>query len=71
MQITRTSQLSGVTRTMDMPISVAQWSRYMQGMHIQNAFPFLTAGQREFIMTGITDEEWQKAFPKEEEEDGD
>jgi hypothetical protein len=29
-------------------------------MYIQDAFPDLTNGQREFIKTGITSEEWKK-----------
>jgi hypothetical protein len=29
---------------------------------IQDAFPDLTADQREFIMTGITPEEWDQMF---------
>ena len=31
---------------------------------IQNVFPHLNAGQREFIMTGITDDEWEAAFKR-------
>jgi hypothetical protein len=30
-------------------------------------FPNLTPSQREFVMTGITDEEWEEAFGGEEE----
>ena len=33
--------------------------------HIQNIFPHLTPGQREFIMTGITDDEWDETFKEE------
>jgi hypothetical protein len=37
---------------------------------IDQAIPHLTADEREFIMTGITPEEWAKAFPDEDEEVG-
>ena len=32
------------------------------GLLIQDAFPWLTADEREFIKTGITDAEWKEAF---------
>jgi hypothetical protein len=34
---------------------------------IQDIFPDLTAGQREFIFTGYTEEDWATLFPPEEE----
>jgi len=47
---------------MDLPITE---EAFRDGLHrrdggdlIQHAFPKLTDGQREFIMTGITPEEW-------------
>ena len=36
------------------------WS--MRGMHIQDAFPFLTPDEREFLLTGMTSEEWAELF---------
>jgi hypothetical protein len=32
---------------------------------IQDAFPHLTPSQREFILTGISPEEWDATFPDE------
>ena len=40
---------------------------YQDGAHIQDAFPYLTADQRELILTGMTDEMWKDAFGDEEE----
>jgi hypothetical protein len=40
---------------------------YEKGVHIQNAFPFLTPEQREFLMTGIRPDEWNLIFAEEEE----
>jgi hypothetical protein len=62
MKITRTSAVSGITRTLDLPIIPQEWNNYEKGMHIQDAFTNLTAGEREFIKTGITDEEWDNLF---------
>jgi len=35
---------------------------YHRGYLIQDAFPFLTNSEREFILTGLTDEEWNEMF---------
>lgn len=37
------------------------------GPLLQNAFPYLTAGEREFIKTGITPDSWDKMFGGSEE----
>jgi len=66
--ITNVSRLSGIERTLDIPVTKEQLQRWRDGELIQRAMPHLTATQREFLMTGITDEEWSKAFPPEEEE---
>ncbi len=34
----------------------------VQGMCVQDAFPTLNAGQREFLMTGMTPKVWDKTF---------
>lgn len=63
MLITRTSQATGVTRTMDLPVTEDQLITLMTtNALVQDIFPELTEGQREFIMTGITDEEWEEIF---------
>jgi len=66
MKVTRTSSFTGVTRTLDLPISEADLRAWNGGMLIQDACPDLTEDQREFIMTGITSEEWDAAFGEEE-----
>ena len=58
MKITRISPFTGKIRTMDLPITQEQIEDYESGTLLQNAFPNLTPGQREFFKTGITDEEW-------------
>ena len=47
---------------MDLDITEEQIQKWQQGELIQNAFPNLSASEREFIKTGITDEEWDLAF---------
>lgn len=65
MLITRTSKVSGIERTIDLPITQDQLENWYRGMLIQDAFPNLTNSQREFILSGITDEEWNGMFPPE------
>lgn len=63
MTIARTSNLSGVTRTRDLPVTEDQMTRFQSGgATIQDIFPQLSPSDREFIKTGITDEEWDAAF---------
>lgn len=62
MLITRISPISGQSHTEDLPITAEQLDRWHEGQLIQEAMGNLTAEQREFVMTGITDQEWQSMF---------
>ena len=63
MKITRTSRLSAETNVMDIDITEEQLALWESGMAlIQDAMPNISADEREFIMTGITPEEWDSAF---------
>jgi hypothetical protein len=62
MLITRTSPFSGNTNSMEIEVTQEQLSSWESGVLIQNAMPNLSADEREFIMTGITPEEWDSAF---------
>lgn len=58
MKLTRTSPFSGKVNTMELDITPEQLERWRNGELIQRVFPHLTPSEREFIMTGITDDEW-------------
>jgi hypothetical protein len=58
--------LSGNSHTLDLPVSNLQLHRFEQGASITACFPTLTAAQREFIKTGITEEEWNGMFAEDE-----
>ena len=62
MKVTRTSFYSGITRTLDLDITEAQVQAYQDGAMIQIAFPHLSDADREFILTGVTGEEWIEMF---------
>jgi len=57
-QITRISILTGVVRTRELPITREQYDAWEAGVFVQDAFPDLPVADREFIMTGMTQEEW-------------
>lgn len=44
------------------PFPAKAWDAWQQGAHIQNALPLLTPDEREFLLTGMTPEEWDAAF---------
>ena len=70
MEITRTSLISGITRTLDLPVTQFQLDNYhVKGSLLQDAFPQLNADDREFIKSGITAEEWDEMFGGEEEDE--
>lgn len=61
MIITRQSPFTGDMNEMDLPVTIEQLEAYYtEGVLLQNAFPHLSAGEREFIKTGITPTEWDK-----------
>ncbi len=66
MLIKRKSIISGDTNSMVLPITSAQLDRWTGGELIQDVFPDLEIDQREFLMTGITPEEWTQTFGEEE-----
>lgn len=62
MIVRRTSPFTGKTHEWDLPITWEQVQRWENGELIQDAFPNLTPGEREFLLTGITPDEWEKTF---------
>ena len=62
MLVTRKSTYSGIVRTIDLPITEDNMEAYANGLLPQDAFPQLSAADREFVKSGITDEEWKEMF---------
>ena len=59
MLITKKSPFTGKENTMDIPVTQEQIDHWKNsGGTIQRVFPRLTASQREFLMTGMTDADW-------------
>jgi hypothetical protein len=63
MQITRKSVISGIQRTMEIPVNPEDYLAWQAGYgNIQDLMPYLSADHREFILSGITSAEWDAAF---------
>jgi len=62
-EFTRQSIITGKYTTRTLDITEEQhddW--YIRGVLIQRAMPNLSADDREWLMTGVTSEEWAAAF---------
>ena len=62
MKIKRTSPITGITRTRDIDVTKEQLVRWEAGALIQDAIGHLSVQDREYLITGITDDEWQREF---------
>jgi|TARA_B100000424_G_scaffold47347_1_gene32922 hypothetical protein len=51
--------------TREIPVTQEQIDAWKSGELIQNAMPNISADDREFLMTGITPEEWDAHFSDE------
>lgn len=71
MLVIRTSIVSGITRSIELPISEEEWNAYMDGTLVQIAFPHLDEDEREFILTGTIPEEWDELMSEDEDYDSD
>lgn len=60
MRITRVSSFTGIEHTLEVPCTEAQLHDWQNGTMIQNAMPDVPAELREFVISGITPEEWNE-----------
>jgi len=71
MRVRKQSAISNKVHEMDLPLTEDEFflchSKWKAGELIQNAFPMLNSAQREFIMTGSTQEEWDEMFDEDKE----
>jgi hypothetical protein len=70
MKIGRISAFTGAANNMELDIDPKAYDLWASGFGpvIQDAFPNLTAGEREFLMTGVTPAEWENLFGAENSE---
>ena len=60
MNITRTDPFTGKENTIEIDVTPLQLQLWKSGEMIQHAMSNLTPDEREFIMTGITPDSWDK-----------
>lgn len=69
MYIKRKSVISGIERTRSIPVNPDDYMAWQAGLgSIQDLMPYLTDSDREFILSGITEEEWNDMFADLDEE---
>jgi uncharacterized phage-associated protein len=72
-RVTRKSLFTQRRNTMTFPVLKSLFDEsfraWQHGQLIQDAFPTLTADEREFLISGATPEEWAEAFPPQKEEE--
>ena len=62
MKITKVSMLSKLERSLELDVTAEEIKAWKAGMLIQDAMPRLNTDDREFMMTGITAEEWEERY---------
>lgn len=64
--VRRQSTYTGRWSEQVLPCTMQQFATWRNGALIQDAFPALTSEQREFVLTGLTPQEWAELFGDEE-----
>lgn len=58
-------------KSMSVTVNKNDLSKYRDGAYIQDAFPNLSPGDREFLMTGTSDEGWDILYGGDDEDEDD
>ena len=70
MNVTRTSILTGSVNTLFIEgLTHDMLTAYESGELIQDALAGIAPQMREFVMTGVTPEEWDRLMPEDDDED--
>jgi uncharacterized protein (DUF779 family) len=65
MKLSKRSIISGKINEMNLDITEEQYFSWKTGDLVQNVFPHLNSKEREFIVSGITPQEWKEVFGEE------
>lgn len=62
MIIEKKSPVTGKTNTMDLDVTPEQLQQWRAGALIQNVMPHLTPTEREFLISGYTEDDWNTLY---------
>jgi len=62
MIVQRRSIITGEVNTMNIDCTEEQLNRHKMGELVQDVFPNLSVEEREFLISGVTPEEWDNTF---------
>lgn len=65
-EVQRNSPLTNGTVTRTLKLTRDQFIRWQRGELIQRAMPQLTPDEREFLLTGMSDADWDEEFGDDE-----
>lgn len=69
MLITKKSPRTGAMNSREIPITQVEWDDHCHsGRMIQTSFSHLSADDREFLLSGLTPEDWAAIFGSNEED---
>jgi hypothetical protein len=63
------SKLSGTKHVQDVDVTEEQLRSYVAGARVQDAFPHLSAKERDYFVLGATPEEWDALYTMELEKE--
>jgi hypothetical protein len=67
MQITRKSIASGIIRTREINVTQEELDRIAAGEMVHKVLPHVPNSDREFLISGMTEEEWEDSLPDPDE----
>lgn len=67
-EIVRINPISGEPVSKSLPMTMEQLWAWQNGAYVQDAFPHLSADDREFIISGLLPGQWEELFGGEEGE---
>mgnify|MGYP003304893440 CR=1 FL=1 len=69
MKISKKDPFTGKVNILEIDITVEQYNRVLTGVEtIQTIVPHLSPDEREFLITGIVGDSWNKIFPETQED---
>ena len=62
-EIEKTSPITGKVNSMEIKMNPNDYVSWKNGTNIQDALPYLSVDEREFLITGLTPGDWEKMYP--------